>query len=142
MMKRDAAIRLADRYDIKDLEPDVDPKKVAAFLDDNKETPKKEPNAARPAQNAYKPVRTKEPKIATKAIKPKSTIEVESKDNEPWTSRTIRLRQSTATALTKAACGQKSIQAEGQLRPGQPVTVQEIAELGIRLALIELGYSK
>ena len=56
--------------------------------------------------------------------------------------RTIRLRQRTATCLTKAACRQKMKQAEGKLKADEPVTVQEIADHGIRLALAKMGYDK
>ena len=133
MAKRDNTVRLADKYELADLEPDVDPEKAAAFLAGN---------------NADLPKSSRRSSLASRAGKrvpedlpsPASTTRIVV-NREHWTSRTIRLRQSTATALTKAACAQKSNQAEDKLKPGDPVTVQEIADHGIRLALAELGYT-
>ena len=44
--------------------------------------------------------------------------------------------------LTMAACGQKTKQVKGKLKVDEPISVQEIADFGIRLALAELGYQR
>lgn len=147
MPKPDNAVRLTDRYNLKDLEPDVDPEKAAAYLAAGE---KAQPRSATPG---VKP--TPQPKPKTNNKKPAAVAatngqavgegtlpDKQAAKAEVWTSRTIRLRQSTANALTKAACGQKTKQVEGKLKLGEATTVQEIAERGIRLALIELGYLK
>ncbi len=140
MPKRDNTARLADKYQLSDLEPDVDPKKVAAFLGaevENKRKPVRRRSGVEhsTAQLDPKPVAVPPalPQLAQRRLLG---------NEEVWTSRTVRVRQSTATRLTKAVCSQKMKQAEGKLNPGEPVTVQEIADHGIRLALAELGYEK
>jgi hypothetical protein len=139
MPNRDNTARLADKYELSDLEPDVDPQMAATFLAGGEgNQPKvvrrrrgedKSPAALAPTQAA---VPRSSPQRATKPL---------TGNTELWTSRTIRLRRDTATGLTKAACGQKVKQAEGKLKPGEPTTVQEIADHAIRLALAELGYA-
>ena len=130
MPKSNNVARLADRYQLQDLEAGVDAEKVAAFLSADEESSNQMVNAQPSAQNAESVPRESE-------IPPARNV---SRTPELWTSRTIRLRQSTATGLTMAACGQKSKQVEGKLSSDEPITVQEIADLGIRLALAELGY--
>ena len=130
MPKSNNVARLADRYQLQDLEAGVDAEKVAAFLSVDGESSNQMVNAQPSIQNAESVPRESE-------IPPDRTV---SRTPELWTSRTIRLRQSTATGLTMAACGQKSKQVEGKLSSDAPITVQEIADLGIRLALAELGY--
>ena len=146
MPKRGNAVSLIDRYDLKDLEPDVDPEKAAAFLAGVDEGQRPVPTKAETAAADKPSVRNKRPP-AEPANPVGQTDDVPLRERpvpraDVWTSRTIRLRQSTANALTKAACGQKTKQVEGKLKLGEAVTVQEIAEQGIRLALIELGYLK
>lgn len=133
MPKRDNTARLADKYELSDLEPGVDPEKAAAFL------AKAAPRQGGQCVTAKLP----DPKRVPIAQSAPSDMKTQfANDAELWTSRTIRLRQSTATCLTKAACRQKMKQAEGKLTSDEPVTVQQIADHGIRLALAELGYDK
>jgi hypothetical protein len=122
-------LQLAEQYNLDDLEPDVDPAKAAEFLSGNRadELGIEENQPSESQLSADQP-----------ASEPQVNSQLTYQEN--WTSRTIRLRQSTAVALTMAACGQKSRQVKSQLEPGEPVTVQEIADRGIRLALSELGY--
>jgi hypothetical protein len=141
MPKRDNTARLADKYELTDLEPDVDPEKAAAFLASG--------SANRPKivrSRAGDNGRSSAPPNPQQGVGPRPAEQFSAKpligNAELWTSRTIRLRQSTATTLTKAACGQKMKQAEGKLRTGEPVTVQEIADYGIGLVLADLGYGK
>ena len=146
MPKRGNAVSLIDRYDLKDLEPDVDPEKAAAFLAGVDEEPRPAPTKTETRAEHKPSVRNKQPS-AEPANPVGQTGDVPLRERhvarpDVWTSRTIRLRQSTANALTKAACGQKTKQVEGKLKLGEAVTVQEIAEQGIRLALVELGYLK
>ena len=138
MPKRDN--NLADKYELSDLEPGVDPQKAAAFLSAGvRDKPKPVPGRIGESDKARLP----DPKLVALAQSQPSHATTPAKDNaELWTSRTIRLRQSTATSLTKVACRQKMKQAEGKLKADEPVTVQEIADHGIRLALAELGYDK
>ncbi len=143
MPKRDNTAPLADKYQLSDLEPDVDPEQVATFLARGVTN---KPKAALKRSRelvADESSASHDPKLVAVA---QSVSHVATKplvgNAELWTSRTIRIRQNTATVLTKAACGQKVKQAEGKLKPGEPVTVQEIADHGIRLALAELGYEK
>ncbi len=140
MPKRDNTAPLADKYQLSDLEPDVDPEKAAAFLArrvGNKPTASSRRSGAENSAALPGP----QPVAVTRASTYHTTKPHIGKE-ELWTSRTIRLRQNTATVLTKAACGQKVKQAEGKLKPGESVTVQEIADHGVRLALAELGYDK
>ena len=146
MPKRGNAVSLIDRYDLKDLEPDVDPERAAAFLagvdEEQRPTPTKTktPSESKPSVQQKAP-----PAEAANPVGQANDVAVRERHAaraDIWTSRTIRLRQSTANALTKAACGQKTKQVEGKLKLGEAITVQEIAEQGIRLALVELGYLK
>ncbi|QEG36065.1 hypothetical protein [Bythopirellula goksoeyrii] len=57
-----------------------------------------------------------------------------------WVRHTIGLRDATSISLRDAADGQKRKERHGQLRVGEPANEQEIADLGIRLALRQLGY--
>lgn len=129
---------LAEKYDLKDLEPDVDPRKAAAFLASGKQEERK----ARVPRNRRSASQESKVQFTRTDVSPQQPQVTSAADSEHWTSRTIRLRQSTAVALTIAACGQKSRQVETKLSAGEPVTVQEIADFGIRLALAELGYQK
>jgi|GEM_PF-3228870 len=124
---------VAERYDLTDLEPDVDPAKADAFLattsrsqHDNEPKTVSEPN-----ESAHRQMRRAKATAVKQPIKP-----------DPWTSRTVRLRQTTADALTKAAYAQKTKKLEAKLNQDEPVTAQEIAEQGIRHVLTELGYLK
>ena len=140
MPRRDNTARLADKYQLTDLEPDVDPEKAAAFLAGGAgKKPQSVPRPINEDETARLPLA--KPRVVAQAS-PRAAAEALPEKAEPWTSRTIRLRQSTALALTKAACSQKMKQAEGKLKSAEPVSVQEIAEHGIRLALAELGYGK
>ncbi len=133
MAKRENTLSLADKYDLSDLEPDADHEKAAEYLAAGSQGKKPDPN----------PTPKRNPTTQTDGHSRVGTFpETQPAKPEPWTSRTIRLRQSTATALTKAACGQKTKHVEGKLMPGAPLTVQDIADRGIRLALTELGYTK
>ena len=147
MPKQGNALSLADRYDLSDLEPDVDPEKAAAYLAGGAKPARKEPeqkpkSASKPKQKTKDKTPTTEASVTNGHAGVGATPEKQPMRTDVWTSRTIRLRQSTAHALTKAACGQKTKQVEGKLKAGEAITVQEIAERGIRLALIELGYLK
>lgn len=57
-----------------------------------------------------------------------------------WVRRTIGLRDTTSLSLRDAADGQKRKERHGQLGVGEPANEQEIADLGIELALKQLGY--
>ena len=117
---------LADRFDLSDLEPEVDKEAARSFLSEDKRKSK---------QTKERKPRSSDSNAA-EVPKPQLMIA------ETWTTRTVRLRQTTATALTKATYAQRTKQADGKLMIGDPVTVQEIADRGIRLALTELGYLK
>ena len=117
---------LADRFDLSDLEPEVDEEAAKSFLSEDKRK-SKQTKERKPRSNESN---------AAEVPKPQLMIA------ETWTTRTVRLRQTTATALTKATYAQRTKQADGKLMIGDPVTVQEIADRGIRLALTELGYLK
>ena len=141
MAKRDNTVRLADKYELSDLEPGVDPARAAAFLADSPANKAKAEsrNSSRPDTN--KTSQPQDPKLVEfTQSRPSRASKPLAERAGPWTSRTMRIRQSTATRLTKAACHQKMKQAEGALNADEPVTVQEIADHGIRLALAELGY--
>jgi hypothetical protein len=141
MAKRDNTVRLADKYELSDLEPGVDPERAAAFLADGAVGKAKTGSRRSSRLDASKSSESQDPKLVDFAQSRPSPGNKPLADRaEPWTSRTMRLRQSTATRLTKAACHQKMKQAEGALDAGEPVTVQEIADHGIRLALAQLGY--
>lgn len=56
-----------------------------------------------------------------------------------WVRHTIGLRDTTSLDLRDAADVQKRKERRGQLKPGDPANEQEIADLGIRLALEHLG---
>lgn len=134
---------LADQYDMSHLEPDVDPEKAAAFLQVDQQKP--EPSTPTAVESVAKlQPKSKPRKKAASTDAPAKYVGATSNRNKRtvWTSRTIRLRQETADTLTKAACGQKTKLVEGKLKGDDPVTVQEIAERGIRLALADLGYIK
>lgn len=119
-----AKTNLADQFDLSDVDPAIDKEAAMSFLsqDDRK-------TGAKP-----------------KLPKPKITASDEDMRRpmvaEVWTSRTVRLRHTTAQALTKATYGQRTKMADGKLLVGDPVTVQDIADHGIRLALTQLGYLK
>ena len=68
---------------------------------------------------------------------PKTTI---SNPKPIWVRHTIGLRDTTSLSLRDAADGQKRKERHGQLQPGEPANEQEIADLGIALALKQLGY--
>lgn len=57
-----------------------------------------------------------------------------------WVRHTVGLRDETSLGLRDAADGQKRKQRYGQLQAGEPANEQEIADLGITLALRKLGY--
>ncbi len=57
-----------------------------------------------------------------------------------WVRHTIGLRDATSLKLRDAADGQKRKERYGQLAHGEPANEQEIADLGIQLALKQLGY--
>lgn len=57
-----------------------------------------------------------------------------------WVRHTIGLRDTTSLDLRDAADVQKRKERRGQLRSGDPANEQEIADLGIRLALEHLGF--
>ena len=57
-----------------------------------------------------------------------------------WVRHTIGLHDTTSLDLRDAADWQKRKERRGQLRPGEPGNEQEIADLGIRLALRQIGY--
>ncbi len=57
-----------------------------------------------------------------------------------WVRHTIGLRDTTSLSLRDAADGQKRKERHGQLRVEEPANEQEIADLGISLALKQLGY--
>ena len=57
-----------------------------------------------------------------------------------WVRHTIGLRDTTSLSLRDAADGQKRKERHGQLQLGEPANEQEIADLGITLALRQLGY--
>lgn len=79
-----------------------------------------------------------------------ANLSVSAKEEEPkalfvnpkpiWVRHTIGLRDATSLSLRDAADGQKRKERHGQLRMGEPTNEQEIADLGISLALKELGY--
>lgn len=138
MPRSDNTAQLAEKYDLKDLEPDVDPEKAAAFLASGKG----EEGKVRVTRKRTSESQQSKPRILRTDPRPQQSHFTSAAVSEHWTSRTIRLRQSTAVALTMAACGQKSRQVETKVSPGEPVTVQEIADFGIRLALAQLGYQK
>ena len=114
---------LADEFDLSDVDPAIDKEAAAVYLaqDDREGEAKKKSTTPK----RTKPEDNRRPMIA-----------------ETWTSRTVRLRKTTANALTKATYGQRTKLADGKLMMGDPVTVQDIADRGIRLALTELGYLK
>lgn len=58
-----------------------------------------------------------------------------------WVRHTIGLHDTTSLDLRDAADQQKRKERRGQLRPGEPANEQEIADLGIRIALKQLGFS-
>ena len=138
MPKRDN--NLADKYELSDIEPGVDPQKAAAFLaGGNRDKPKPVRGRNGESDTGKSP---NQKLVALAQSQPSHATTPANDTPELWTSRTIRLRQSTATCLTKAACHQKMKQAEGKLKANEPITIQEIADHGIRLALAELGYDK
>lgn len=57
-----------------------------------------------------------------------------------WVRHTVGLREFTSLNLRDAADDQKRKERRGQLQPGEPANEQEIADLGIRLALEHLGF--
>ncbi|QEG35831.1 hypothetical protein [Bythopirellula goksoeyrii] len=57
-----------------------------------------------------------------------------------WVRHTIGLRDTTSLSLRDAADGQKRKERYGKLGVGEPANEQEIADLGITLALKQLGY--
>lgn len=57
-----------------------------------------------------------------------------------WVRHTIGLRDTTSLSLRDAADGQKRKERYGELGIGEPANEQEIADLGITLALQQLGY--
>ncbi len=114
---------LADQFDLSDIDPTIDKEAAMSYLSKDDRTT--EANKKPDSKTIFAPEDKRRPMIA-----------------ETWTTRTIRLRQTTATALTKATYAQRTKQADGKLMIGDPVTVQEIADHGIRLALTELGYLK
>ena len=128
MEKAMANSNLADRFDLSDLEPEVDKEAARSFLSEDKRKSK---------QTKERKPRSSDSNAAEAEV-PKPQLMIA----ETWTTRTVRLRHTTATALTKATYAQRTKQADGRLMIGDPVTVQEIADRGIRLALTELGYLK
>ena len=126
MEKAMANSNLADRFDLSDLEPEVDEEAAKSFLSEDKRK-SKQTKERKPRSNESNSAEVPKPQLMIA---------------ETWTTRTVRLRQTTATALTKATYAQRTKQADGKLMIGDPVTVQEIADRGIRLALTELGYLK
>ena len=58
-----------------------------------------------------------------------------------WVRHTIGLRDSTSLALRDAAEAQKKKERHGLLPEDAPRNEQEIADLGIQLALAQLGYA-
>lgn len=137
--------KLADQYDMSQLDPEVDPEEAAAFLQGETKINKPSRPSIVDPKNVLQP--KPKPKPTTKPMtetvpKPEAKVGFDRNKRVTWTSRTIRLRQETADTLTKAACGQKTKLVEGKLNIDDPVTVQEIAERGIRLALADLGYIK
>ncbi|TWU21362.1 hypothetical protein Pla144_45820 [Bythopirellula polymerisocia] len=57
-----------------------------------------------------------------------------------WVRHTVGLRDTTSLNLRDAADGQKRKERRGQLELGEPANEQEIADLGINLALKQLGF--
>ena len=57
-----------------------------------------------------------------------------------WVRHTIGLHDTTSLDLRDAADQQKRKERRGQLRAGEPANEQEIADLGIRLALKQIGF--
>lgn len=57
-----------------------------------------------------------------------------------WVRHTLGLRPQTSVELRDATDTQKQKKRRGLLKPGEPANEQEIAELGINLALRQLGY--
>ena len=104
--------RLADEYDLSTLEPGVDRDKTLAFLD-----------------QSSKP----------KAEVPK--IEGSWQREDPWKARTIRARASTIQLFDVMEAGQRTKRVNRTLEAGEPVSVQELADLAIRLLAKHLGYS-
>jgi len=69
-----------------------------------------------------------------------SSTSVSASSKPVWVRHTIGLRDTTSLNLRDAADGQKRKERHGRLLPGEPANEQEIADLGIRLALKQLGY--
>lgn len=57
-----------------------------------------------------------------------------------WVRHTVGLRDTTSLSLRDAADAQKRKLRHRQLGPGEPANEQEIADLGVTLALRQLGY--
>jgi hypothetical protein len=57
-----------------------------------------------------------------------------------WVRHTVGLHDTTSLSLRDAAEGQKRKERHGHLGISEPANEQEIADLGIRLALQQLGY--
>ena len=57
-----------------------------------------------------------------------------------WVRHTVGLHDATSLSLRDAAEGQKRKERHGHLGISEPANEQEIADLGIRLALQQLGY--
>ena len=57
-----------------------------------------------------------------------------------WVRHTVGLRDATSLRLKDAADSQKRKLRHGTLKPGEPANEQEIADLGVNLALKQLGY--
>ena len=73
----------------------------------------------------------------------KSTVasEEDFQQRPNWVRHTVGLHDATRLRLRDAADSQKKKDRHGTLRVGEPSNEQEIADLGIRLALEQLGYT-
>jgi len=87
---------LADDYDLSDVEPGVDKDAALSFLSEDKRKPKQ--------AKRRKPSSDDSSNGEIAVPKPQLMIA------ETWTTRTVRLRQTTATALTKATYAQRTKQ--------------------------------
>lgn len=95
------------------------------------------------------PERSEELSRLKVAVAPESATGLPEKYREPlpqmrlsrpsWVRHTIGLREATSLKLRDAAESQKRKARYGTLRPDEPANEQEIADLGINLALEKLG---
>ena len=107
---------LADHYDLSDVEPGVDKDAALSYLSEDKKSKSSKQGKASPGESDVDKVKMPKPQLMIA---------------ETWTTRTVRLRQTTATALTKATYAQRTKQADGKLMIGDPVTVQELSLIHI-----------